>query len=141
MFKKRKHRRYYDDYVQPPTSMKVRSIIQKAIPVEPVMPKNNGVSDEEGLAKAYSAPNAIYIDGNKAYVAGARSAGEAWRDWGKIATRNTTNIERYGQLTDALKNNPQVDTLIGHFLGATATAELQKQTNNMYTARYYGAPF
>ena len=144
MFKKRKHRKYLNDYYQPPTSMKIQNIISKAIPVEPVVPvgpKNSGLSDSEGLSKAYSSPNAIYIDGNKAYVAGTRSAGEAFRDWGKIATWNTTHIERYGQLTEALKNNPQVDTIIGHSLGSSAVAELQRQTNNKYMARYYGAPF
>ena len=141
MFKKRKHRRYYNDYVQPPTSMKVRSIISKAIPVEPVKPKNSGLTDEQGLRNAYNAPNAVFIDGNKAYVAGTRSAGEAFRDWGKIGTWNTKHVERYGQLTEALKDNPQVDTLIGHSLGASTVAELQRQTDNKYMARYYGAPF
>ena len=129
MFKKRKRRKYLNDYYQPPTSMKIQNIISKAIPVEPIVPvgpKNSGLSDSEGLSKAYSSPNAIYIDGNKAYVAGTRSAGEAFRDWGKIATWNTTHIERYGQLTDALKNNPQVDTIIGHSLGSSAVAELQR---------------
>ena len=140
MFKKSKHRKLLNDYYQPATSMKVNNIIKQVIPVTPT-PRNSGISDEEGLIRAYNAPNAVYIDGNKAYVAGTRSAGEAWRDWGKIATRNTTHIERYGQLNDALKNNDQVDTLIGHSLGASTVAELQKQTNNKYMARYYGAPF
>ena len=140
MLKRKKHHKPLNDYFRPPTSMKINNIIKQVIPNIP-QPKNSGMTDSEGLAKAYSSPNAIYIDGNKAYVAGTRSAGEAFRDWGKIATRNTTHIERYGQLTDALKNNPQVDTLIGHSLGASTAAELQNQTNNKYMARYYGAPF
>jgi hypothetical protein len=140
MFKKRKHHKYLNDYFKPPTSMKVNNIIAQAIP-DPPQPKNSGLSDSEGLSRAYSSPNAIYIDGNKAYVAGTRSISEAVKDWPKIATWHTTNIERYGQLTDALKNNDQVDTLIGHSLGASAVAELQRQTNNKYNARYYGAPF
>ena len=72
MFKKRKHRKYLNDYYQPPTSMKIQKIISKAIPVVPVIPKNSSLSDSEGLSKAYSSPNAIYIDGNKAYVDGTR---------------------------------------------------------------------
>jgi len=130
-----------NDYVQPAASMKVNNIIKQVIPVTPIAPRSSGISDSEGLSRAYSSPNAIYIDGNKAYVAGTRSASEAFHDWPKIATWNTTHIERYGQLTDALKNNDQVDTLIGHSLGASAVAELQRQTNNKYMARYYGAPF
>jgi hypothetical protein len=141
MYKRKKNRQYMNDYVQPAASMKVNNIIKQVIPVTPIAPRNSGLSDSEGLSRAYSSPNAIYIDGNKAYVAGTRSASEAFHDWPKIATWNTTHIERYGQLTDALKNNDQVDTLIGHSLGASAVAELQRQTNNKYMARYYGAPF
>ena len=96
MFKRKKHHKYLNDYYQPATSMKINNIIKQVIPDIP-SPKNSGISDEEGLQRAYNAPNAIYIDGNKAYVAGARSAGEAWRDWEKNATWNTTQVERYGQ--------------------------------------------
>jgi hypothetical protein len=141
MNKKRKHVKFLNDYVKPPTSMKVNNIIKQAIPDIPVAPKNSGLSDEEGLSRAYNSPNAIYIDGNKAYVAGTRSVHEMIYDWPKIATWNTNHIERYGQLTNALNDNPQVDTLIGHSLGASTVAELQRQTNNKYFARYYGAPF
>ena len=147
MYKKRKLHNYPISYVKPPTSMKINKIIKQAIPVTPdtpdtpTKPSNSGLSDSEGLKRAYQADNAIFIDGNKAYVAGTRSAGEAYRDWGKIARWDTTHVERYGQLTEALKGNPQVDTLIGHSLGASTVAELQRQTNNRYMARYYGAPF
>ena len=58
MFKKRKRNQYVNDYFKPPTSMKVNNIIKQAIPDAP---KNSGISDSEGLARAYSAPNAIYI--------------------------------------------------------------------------------
>ena len=140
MFKRKKHHKHLNDYYQPATSMKINNIIKQVIP-DIAQPKNSGLSDEIGLERAYSAPNAVFIDGNKAYVAGTRSGGEAWRDWPKIATWKTGHVERMGQLTDALKDNPQVDTLIGHSLGASTVAELQRQTNNKYMARYYGAPF
>ena len=138
MFKKK--RKYLNSYFKPITSMKTNKIINEAIPDTPKN-SNSGLSDSEGLSKAYSAPNAVFVDGNKMYVAGTRSFGEAARDWWKIPAGKTTDIERYGQLTEALKNNPQVDTIISHSLGASAVAELQKQTNNKYMARYYGAPF
>ena len=138
MFKKKHHKRYVNSYFKPVTSMKVNKIINQVIPNAP---KNSGLSDSEGLTRAYNSPNAVYIDGNKAYVAGTRSLSEAIHDWPKIATWHTNNIERYGQLTQALKDNPQVDTIIGHSLGASATAEVQRETNNKYMARYYGAPF
>ena len=46
MFKKRKHHQYVNDYFKPPTSMKIDNIIAQAIPDAP---KNNGMSDSEGL--------------------------------------------------------------------------------------------
>ena len=141
MFAKRKHRKQLNDYYRPPTSMKVQNVIKQALPVVPVAPRNSGLSDEEGLRKAYAAPNAVFVDGNKAYVAGTRELKEAIFDWPRIGTWQTSHIERYSQLTDALKDNPQVDTLIGHSLGASTVAEMQRQTDNKYMARYYGAPF
>lgn len=146
MFKKRKQNKYLNDYFQPPTSMKINNIIRQAIPNKPNIPDkptptNSGLSDSEGLQRAYNAPNAIFIDGNKAYVAGTRSFKEAVTDWPRIGTWQTGHIERFGQLTEALKDNPQVDTLIGHSLGASTVGEMQRQTNNKYLARYYGAPF
>ena len=100
--------------------MKINKIINQVFPDNDNKPKNTGISDSEGLTKAYAAPNAIFVDGNKMYVAGTRSIGEAARDWWKTPAGKTTEIERYGQLTEALKNNPQVDTIIGHSLGASA---------------------
>ena len=60
MFKKRKHHQYLNDYIRPTPSMKVNNIIAQAIPDTPVAPRNSGISDTEGLARAYAAPNAIY---------------------------------------------------------------------------------
>jgi hypothetical protein len=134
----------FDSNYQNPYNINSKTIKTTDVDVipKPTPPKpTSTMTDEEGLHKAYSAPDAIFVDGNKMYVAGTRSFGEAARDWWKIATWHTPNIERYGELTDAIKNHPEVDTLIGHSLGASAVAELQRQTNNKYLARYYGAPF
>jgi hypothetical protein len=139
MFKQKKHHQYVNSYFKPITSMKLNKIISKANDDNHHHYKT--IADNEGLYKAYNAPDAIYVEGNRMYVAGTRSIGEAVRDWWKIPTGKTVDIERYGQLTEALRKNPQVDTLISHSLGANAVAELQKQTNNKYMARYYGAPF
>ena len=48
MFKKRKQHKYLNSYVKAPTSIKVNSVINQAIP------QNSGLSDEAGLIKAYS---------------------------------------------------------------------------------------
>ena len=53
MFKKKKHS-YVNSYYKPLTSMKINKIINEAIPDKP---KNTGISDNEGLSKAYDSPN------------------------------------------------------------------------------------
>jgi hypothetical protein len=116
--------------------MKVENIINK------VRPPNSApkISDSEGLSKAYNAPNSIFIDGNRMFIAGTHT----WRDvydWKRIPLGDVVNTERYQQALDALKNNPQVDTIIGHSLGSSVGAELNKQFNNKFNARYYGSPF
>jgi hypothetical protein len=148
MFKRKKREQYLNSYFKPTTSMKINKIINEAIPSpdkpspgKPSQPKNSGISDSEGLSRAYNAPNAIFVDGNKMYVAGTRSLQEAITDWPRIGTWQTGHINRFGQVVFALNDNPQVDTLIGHSLGASTVAEMQRQTNNKYMARYYGAPF
>ena len=52
--------------------MKVNKIIQEAIPDEPHR-NNSGMTDAQGLDKAYNAPNSIFIDGNKMYISGTHT--------------------------------------------------------------------
>ena len=62
-------------------------------------------------------------------------------DWKRIPLGDVINTERYQQALEVLKNNPQVNTVIGHSLGSSVSAELNKQFNNKFNARYYGSPF
>jgi hypothetical protein len=137
MFKRKRKEQYLNSYFKPATSMKVNDIIKQAIPNAP---RNSGISDSEGLSKAYSSPNSIFVDGNRMYIAGTHTARDVW-DWGKIPAGKVALSERYGQAMFALKDNPQVDTIIGHSLGSSVAAELNKQNDNKFNARFYGAPF
>jgi len=60
MFKRRKRHQYVNSYFKPAASMKVNKIIQEAIPDKPHR-NNSGMTDAEGLNKAYSAPNSIFM--------------------------------------------------------------------------------
>ena len=138
MFKKKKHS-YVNSYYKPLTSMKINKIINEAIPDKP---KNTGISDNEGLSKAYDSPNSIFIDGNKMYIAGTHTMRDVYDDITKVPFwGDVKDSERYSQATEALKNNPQVDTIISHSLGSSVAAEINKQNNNQFKTRMYGSPF
>ena len=138
MFKKRNHQ-HLNSYFKPISSMKINKIINEAIPNKPA---NSGISDSEGLSKAYDSPNSIFIDGNKMYISGTHNLRDVWDDITKVPFwGDVKNSERYQQATDALKDNPQVDTIISHSIGSSVAAEINKQNNNQYKTIMYGSPF
>ena len=74
------------------------------------------------------------------YIAGTHAPRDFF-DWKLIPTGLMKYSERYGQAEAALKDNPQVDTVIGHSLGSSTAAEINKQYNNKFKTYLYGSPF
>ncbi len=138
MFKRKKKHQYVNSYFKPINSMKIENIINKVKPNDDN--NKNKISDSEGLSRAYNAPNSIFIDGNRMFIAGTHTTKDVY-DWKLIPLGLMKYSERYSQAEAALKDNPQVDTVIGHSLGSATAAELNKQYNNKFNARYYGSPF
>ena len=75
------------------------------------------------------------------YIAGSHT-GKDWYDditkvpaWGDL--RNST---RYQAARDALLDNPQVTTTIGHSLGGSVALELENKYDRITSSRTYGAP-
>lgn len=137
MFKK-KRRLNYDKqrYFTPSKTPKVESVIN-----ENKAALNNKLTDSQGLSKAYEASNKVFVDGNKMYIAGTANLRDVWDDVSKIPFwGDLRNAERYQQAEAALKDNPQVDTVIGHSLGSMVGLELNKQSNNRFKTITYGAP-
>ena len=67
MFKRRTNNQVVNSYFKPVTSMKINNIFKQSVPDDPpAKPTNSGISDSEGLSRAYNAPNSVYIDGNRA---------------------------------------------------------------------------
>ena len=97
------------------------------------------MSDSEGLSRAYNAPNSIFVDGNKMYIAGTHTLRDFY-DWGMIPFGETKYSQRYGQAEAALVDNPQVDTVIGRSLGASVALEMNKRYDNKFKTRTYGGP-
>ena len=99
------------------------------------------MTEAEGLERAY-AHGDYFIHGNTMYVAGSHT-GQDWYDdvtkvpnWGDL--RQST---RYQAAEKALKENPQVNHVVGHSLGGSCALELQKNyPNQLKTSRTYGAP-
>jgi hypothetical protein len=125
---------------------------------------NNNLSDQEGLDKAYAAPNSIYFDGNKMYIAGTKwtrdpdrtptvvdeittgltglehlSLQDAWDDL-KIPLFKTQDADRYQTAAAELKKHPEINTLVSHSLGGAVALQLNKDNNNKFSTITYGAP-
>ncbi len=103
------------------------------------MTKGDGITDAEGLQRAYSQGDA-YPHGNTLYIAGSHTAKDWYDDvtkvpfWGDV--RNAT---RYQQAEKALKANPNITRVVGHSLGGSVALELQKNYPHLQS-RTYGAP-
>ena len=81
--------------------------------------------NEDGLKKAYATPEGYYKDGNKLYIAGTRDSHDVY-DWSKIVAGSFRNSEIYKNADEVFKNNPDIDTVIGHSAGGSAALELEK---------------
>ncbi len=99
-----------------------------------------------GLARAYDAPESVYIRGNTAYVAGTQigrfRTGDALRDLiddAKLPLMAVQKTRRYEQLQQALARHPEVTQLVGHSLGGAAVLEAARQKPSLSTTTY-GAP-
>ncbi len=115
----------------------LKSLVDRALP-------QKTIEDRVGLARAYDAPDSIYVRGDTAYVAGTQISrmGENFRDLyddAKIPLGLTRTTYRYEQLQKALKAHPEVKHIVGHSLGGAAVLEAAKTRPDLQTTTY-GAP-
>ena len=74
------------------------------------------------------------------YIAGSHTAKDFYDDVTKIPVwGDLRNSSRYQAAHDALMQNPQVKTVIGHSLGSSVALELQKNYNRITSSRTYVA--
>ena len=73
------------------------------------------------------------------YIAGTSNLQDVWDDL-KIPFHLTSHSQRYAQAEQALKENPDVNEVIGHSLGAATALELNKDNNYKFKTRTYGSP-
>lgn len=98
------------------------------------------MTDEQGLDKAYTNVNNIYVNRNIMYVSGTHSLADV-KIWPQIPLRNIKNTERYIQAKKIMDMYPEVDTLVGHSLGSVISREITLDNKNkIKAARLYGSP-
>ena len=82
-----------------------------------------------------------YIHGDTMYIPGSHNLRDWYDDVIKIPVwGDLRNSARYQAARDALMQNPQVKTVIGHSLGGSTSLELQKKRKHITSSRTYGAP-
>lgn len=90
---------------------------------------------EEGLDKAYASENGLHADGDTLYVAGTRNLGHVM-EWWRIPFHQVQKSEIYRNMDNYLKENPNINQLVGHSYGSSAILEKQKQDNKYKTIAY-----
>ena len=96
--------------------------------------------NEEGMKKAYAAPEGYYKDDNKLYIAGTRDSQYVY-DWLKILLGTFKDSKIYKNAEEVFKNDKDIDYVVGHSAGGSATLELEKQyPERKITSVTYGAP-
>jgi hypothetical protein len=97
------------------------------------------VKDKEGLDQSYLQGD-VAVRGNAMYIAGSHYAID-WLDdltrvpfWGDVK-----KSYRYKQADRVLRENSQIDTLIGHSLGGSVAHQLQRNHPGLRTVTY-GSP-
>ena len=157
MFKKRQKRNFYN-VPQPYKNLNSNKIIEQTRSIlnnekqQPIIkqsyqrPKtqtewsNFHKMNEEGLKQAYQKPEGYHIDGNKLYIAGTRGLTDVM-DWYKIPLGTFSSSHIYKNIEPVFKNNPNIDTVIGHSAGGSAALELEKKfTDRNITSITYNSP-
>ena len=97
-------------------------------------------TNEEGMDKAYKSKEGYHIDGNKLFIAGTRDIQDVM-DWPKIPLGMFQYSKIYKNVEPVFKDNPQIDYVVGHSAGGSATLELEKRyPERNITSVTYNAP-
>ena len=97
--------------------------------------------NEIGLSKAYQSDKKLYVDGDSLFIAGTSDKQDVYDDITKIPFYgDLKKSNRYIDVDNVLKNNPNVKNVIGHSLGGSVALELEKNNPNRYKTTTYGAP-
>ena len=138
-------------YQKPNPTHKIQNIINKHFPSTPAPVKfqrpktqdewyNFHKTNEEGIKQAYEKPEGYHIDGNKLFIAGTRDFNDVL-DWRRIPFGTFKDSKIYKNVEPVFKDNPQINYVVGHSAGGSATLELEKNhPERAITSITYNAP-
>ena len=101
---------------------------------------NPNITDKEGLEKAYSLPEKLYIHNNTLFVAGTSRINDVIDDVA-LPFHMTKYTQKYKETDNLLSQHPEVTNIVAHSLGSAVSLELQKNyPEKNYKTNTYGVP-
>ena len=103
------------------------------------------LEDRQGLKNAYASPSGLYSTGKTLYISGTTGKdGSITRDilddLIHLPTRNAEQTEKYKDVMNYLKNNPQITRLVSHSLGSAVANTLNENFPNRFQTTTYATP-
>lgn len=89
------------------------------------------VDDRTGLERAYATSNRLYVEGDTLYIAGTQDAVDIVDD-AKLPFDGVSRTARYLAAERILEQNPEIDHIVGHSLGASVAADLALRLSTTY---------
>jgi hypothetical protein len=99
-------------------------------------------TNEDGIKHAYESPEGFYKNDNTLFLAGTKDM-EDVKDWAKIPFGNFKDSKIYRNADEVLKNDNNIDTVVGHSAGGSAALEFEKnyENRNIHSVTYSAPVF
>eukprot|EP00438_Fugacium_kawagutii_P005784 Skav220136 [mRNA] locus=scaffold4510:111703:114411:+ [translate_table: standard] len=103
------------------------------------------IEDRWGLTNAYRSPSGIYRTGKTLYISGTGGKdGDINRDILDdlllLPTRNAHHTQKYRDVMEALKHNPDVSRLVSHSLGSAVVNKINEEQPHRFNTTTYATP-
>ena len=103
------------------------------------------IEDRQGLSNAYKSPSGMYKTGKTLYISGTGGKDGSIQqdildDLIKLPTKNAHNTEKYKDVMEALKKNPDVTRLVGHSLSSAVINKINEEQPKRFATTTYATP-
>ena len=105
----------------------------------------NKIEDRQGLSNAYNSKDGLYGTGSTLYIGGTGAKdGSITRDVMDdlllLPTRNAHHTEKYRDVMNFLKDNPDVKRLVGHSLASAVINKINEEQPDRFATTTYATP-